>query len=239
MDKHKLSLLALAVLGMGAAVAGDDDVRELSGTVEAKALQALRIEAHVGHVDIKVSAKDQINWRLRLEPDDDDGWFSGSKDAKRAVSEAKVKAVATGNRFEIELELPRGTDFDDVEEHWEIEVPARFAIDVEANVGQVELTGMTGGIEAELNVGELRIDVPSGRVDARLNVGELKILSATKSPGEIRLSANIGDVDLRVGGKRFQAERGIGLGGGVSASNGGKDDVTAKVNVGEVTVRID
>ena len=238
MHKHKLSLLALAMLGMGAATASSD-VREITGSVEAKALQALRIEAHVGHVDIKVGTKDQISWRLRLEPDGDDGWFSGHKDAERAVAEAKVKATTSGNRFELELELPRGTDFDDVEEHWEIDVPARFAIDVEANVGQVELTGMTGGIEAELNVGELRIDIPSGRIDARLNVGEINITSASKTPGEIRLSSNIGDADLRIGGKRFQMERGFGLGGGVSASNSGKDDVTAKVNVGEVSVRID
>jgi hypothetical protein len=238
MHMHKLSLLALAVLGMGAVAAGGDE-REIAGSVDAKALQALRIEAHVGQVDIRVSTKDQISWRLRLEPDGDDGWFSGKKDAARAVAEAKDKAVASGNTFELELELPRGTDFDDVEEHWEIEVPARFAIDVEANVGQVLLNGMTGGIEAELNVGELRIDVPAGRIDARLNVGEIEIMSSTKSPGEIRLSANIGDADLRIGGKRFQMERGFGLGGGVSASNSGKDDVTAKVNVGEVSVRIE
>ena len=98
---------------------------------------------------------------------------------------------------------------------------------------------MTGGVEAELNVGELHIDVPSGSVNARANVGEVKVLSATKSPGEVRLSANIGDADLRIGGKRYQADRGFGLGGGVSASNGGKDDITAKVNVGDVSARID
>ncbi len=114
-----------------------------------------------------------------------------------------------------------------------------FAIEVEANVGRVEVTGPTGGVEAELNVGELRIDVPSGKVDARANVGEIKVLSATKSPGELRLSANIGNVDLRIGDKRVQADRGFALGGGVSASQGGKDDISAKVNVGDVSVRID
>ena len=144
MYKHKLSFLALAVLGMGAAAAGGDD-REITGSVDAKALQALRIEAHVGQVDIRVSPKDQISWRLRLEPDGDDGWFSGHKDAARAVAEAKVKAAASGTTFELELELPRGTDFDDVEERWEIEIPARFAVDVEANVGQVRRARCSSG----------------------------------------------------------------------------------------------
>jgi hypothetical protein len=199
----------------------------------------LRLEAHVGEVEIRTTDKDQITWRLRLEPDHDDGWFNSRKDAARAVADAKVKSTSAGATFELELELPRGTDFDDVEEHWEIEVPVRFAIEVESNVGRVEVVGPAGGVEAELNVGELRIDVPSGKVDARANVGEIRVLSATKSPGEIRLSANIGDVDLRIGDKRMQADRGFALGGGVSASQGGKDDISAKVNVGDVNVRID
>lgn len=235
MDTTKLACVALGLLALGAAA----EDREITGTADAKGLQALRIEAHVGEVDIRVGAKDQVSWRLRLEPDHDDGWFNSRKDAERAVADAKVKSTVAGDRFELELALPRGTDFDDVEEHWEIEVPARFAIDVEANVGQVEVAGTSGGVEAELNVGELRIDVPAGRVDARVNVGAIKVLSATKSPGQIRLSSNIGDVDLHMGGKRFQAERGFALGGGIDASNGGKDDVTAKTNVGEVSVRID
>lgn len=236
MRTTKIAFFALSTLALGAAASDD---REITGTADAKGLLALRIEAHVGEVEVRIGTKDQINWRLRLEPNDDDGWFSSPKDAAHAVADAKVRSTVAGDRYELELELPRGTDFDDTKEHWEIEVPARFAIELEANVGKVEVVGVTGGVEAELNVGELRIDVPAGRVDARANVGEIKVLSSTKSPGEVRLSANIGDVDLRIGGKRFQAERGFALGGGVSASNGGKDDVTAKVNVGDVSVRID
>jgi hypothetical protein len=237
MHDIKKSLIVCAALALGFAAAADE--REIKGTAPAKGHQALRIEAHVGEVEIRTTAKDEISWRLRLEPDHDDGWFNSRKDAERAVAEAEVKTTAAGPTFELELELPRGTDFDDVEEHWEIEVPARFAIEVEANVGRVEVTGPTGGVEAELNVGELRIDVPSGKVDARANVGEVKVLSSTKSPGELRLSANIGDVDLRIGDKRVQAERSFALGGGVSSSQGGKDDISAKVNVGDVSVRID
>ena len=231
--------LLLAAVASGLALGAYADEREIKGSAEAKSHQSLRIEAHVGEVEIRTTDKDQITWRLRLEPDHDDGWFSSRKDAARAVAEAKVKTTAAGPRFELELELPRGNDFDDVEEHWEIEVPVRFAVEVESNVGRVEVIGPAGGVEAELNVGELRVEVPSGKVDVRANVGEVRVISATKSPGEIRLSANIGDADLRIGDKRIQAERGFALGGGVSASQGGKDDISAKVNVGEVAVRID
>ncbi len=237
MNRTSQTLIACAALGLGLAAGADE--REITGTAEAKNLQTLRIEAHVGEVEVRTTAKDQISWRLRLEADQDHGWFNSRKDAERAVAEAKVKATTAGTTFELELDLPRGTDFDDVEEHWEIEVPVRFAVEVEANVGRVEVTGPAGGVEVELNVGELRIDVPSGSVDARANVGEIKVMSSTKSPGELRLGANIGDVDLRIGDKRVQAERGFALGGGVSASQGGKDDISAKVNVGDVSVRID
>lgn len=233
---HRTFFAGVALALAFAANAAD---REIKGSVEAKGLQSLRIEAHVGEVEIRTTDKDQIAWRLRLEPDHDDGWFNSSKDAARAVAEAKVNTTSAGSRFELELVLPRGTDFDDVEEHWEIEVPARFAIEVESNVGTIEVVGPTGGVEAELNVGELRIEVPHGKVDARANVGEVRVISSTRSPGEIRLSANIGDVDLRIADKRVQAERGLALGAGISASHGGKDDISAKVNVGDVNVRVE
>lgn len=240
MHRIQLPLFAFALAAAGAASAGDRaDARVLEGTADAKGLTALRIEAHVGQVEVRVGTKDQVMWTLRLEADRDDGWFTNRKDAERAVAEAKVRGVVAGERYELELELPRGTDFDDVEEHWEIEVPARFAVAIEANVGEVELTGTGGGVEAELNVGALRIDVPGGKVDARVNVGEVKVLSGSKSVGQVRLSANIGDVDLRIGEKRFAAERGFSLGGGISADQDGRDDITAKVNVGDVSVRVD
>jgi len=230
-------IVASALLVPGIADAAS---RVIEGATDAKPLKSLRLEAHVGEVEVQAGDGDRITWRLTLEPDGDDGWFSRRDDAQRAVEGAEVRATAAGDAWQLELDLPRGIDFDDVEEHWEVTVPRRFAVEIDANVGRVEVVGVAGGVEAELNVGELRVEVPSGDVSVRANVGEVRVVSATKSPGEVRLSANIGDTDLRISGKTTKSGSSFGLGSmAVSSSSGGEDDITAKVNVGDVGVRIE
>jgi len=232
----KASILLAAVGLSAAALAGE---RELTGSTDAKGLKSLRLEAHVGSVEITAADGDRISWTLRLVPDDDNAWFSSRKEAQAAVAGAKLRAAAAGDAWELSLELPRGVDFDDVEEHWEVKVPTRFAVEVDGNVGEVRVTGMGGGVDAELNVGDLRVDVPQGDVRARLNVGDLSILSRTKSMGRAVLEANVGSVDLRVDGKRIESAGFMVVGGGVKSDGTGDDDVDARVNVGEVSVRVE
>ena len=237
MGRIGTALMLAATAGFAGGAMAED--RELSGSTDAKGLKSLRLDAHVGTVEIVAKDGDRISWKLRLEPDSDDGWFSSRKDAQAAVDGAKVRAGAAGDHWELELELPRGTDFDDVKEHWTIEVPTRFAVELDANVGEVRLTGMAGGVEAKLNVGDLRIEVPQGDVRARLNVGDLSIVSHTKSMGRAELESNVGSVDLRIDGKRVESAGFMVVGGGVKSSGPGDDDVDARVNVGEARVRVE
>lgn len=235
---RSLALVVAAGLGVISPDARSAEARELTGATDAKGIKTLRLEAHVGTVEIRGTDAERISWTLKLEPDTDDGWFSsGRDDAQKAVDGAKVRAVAAGESWELEVDLPSGADFDDVEEHWTIEVPVRLALDLDSNVGQVRVTGVAGGVEAELNVGEMRIDVPKGDVRASLNVGDLTIDTRTASLGRVRLEANVGDVGLRIGGKRIETNRSFPVGAGLSVSNDGEDDIEGKVNVGEVTVR--
>lgn len=232
------SSAALLAIGLGATAFAE--ARELTGATDAKGLKGLRLEAHVGSVEIKATDADRVTWTLKLEPDDDDGWFTGGrKDAQKAVDGAKVRAAAAGETWELEIELPRGADFDDVEEHWTIEVPTRFALDVEANVGEVRIDGVAGGVDAELNVGDLRINVAKGDVRASLNVGDLRIETRTGSLGRVKLGANVGDANLRLAGKRIDTDRTFPVGANLNYSGDGDDDIEGRVNVGEVSVRVE
>jgi hypothetical protein len=224
------------VLGLAGGVQAAD--RVLEGSAEAKGLERLQLESHVGSIEVVATSGDRISWKVRLEPDHDDGWLSSRKDAQAAIDGAKVRAGAAGSTWQLELELPRGTDFDDVLEHWTIEVPTRFGLELESNVGEVAIKGLAGGVEAELNVGELTIEVPKGDLRARVNVGELRLTSRTASLGRVELEANVGSADLTVAGKRVESA-GLFVGGRVSSEGDGEDDVDARVNVGEVRLRVE
>lgn len=233
--KGTLPALGLAVLLAGAAHAED---RTLEGQADAKGIQTLRLDSHVGSIEIVVKDVEKISWKVRLEPDNNDGWFSSRKDAQAAIDGAKVRAAAAGDVWELEVEPPKGADLDDVKEHWTVEVPARFAVRLDSNVGEIRVTGPAGGVEVELNVGEIRLELPKGGVEARLNVGEIRVINATRSLGRVELQANVGDVNLTVDGKRTEST-GLFVGGKIRTDgNKGDDEISARVNVGEVRVTV-
>ena len=229
-----LLILAAAALSLPAAA---EDFREFSLDVPAAGVERLELEGKVGEIAIEAADIDVIEVRVRLEPGDDD-WFGSANELAKRLADAKLENDTDGKALRVRLDYDESRRGDeDLEEHWEIRVPARLAIEMELNVGSADIRGTSGGVDATVNVGELDIDVTGGDIDAEVNVGEVDIRSSTKSPGEFDLESNIGDARLRIDGK--DAGRGEGwLGTGISHEAGGDDDVSASVNVGEVRVEI-
>lgn len=227
-------LAAFALLSSGAMA---ENTRDFSLDVPAEDIKQLDLEGNVGSIDIRAADVDAVEVRVRLEPSDDD-WFGSEKKLAERLEEAKLEHDVDGDVLRVRLNYEESRHDDgDLEEHWEIRVPTRMALNVELNVGEMSLVGTGGGVEAEVNVGELEIDVTGGDIDAEVNVGEVDIRSATKTPGEFDLESNIGDARLRIDGR--DTGRGEGwLGAGITHDAGGEDDVTATVNVGEVRVEI-
>lgn len=223
-------MLLLAAFGATA-----EDQREFNVTVDADGLDRLELSARVGTVKITGADTDEIKVQAILKPSDD--WRFG--DVSEVLKEAELYQDTRGGALVLELEYDRhhGDDDDDVEEEWEITVPAEFFVDVSLNVGEVDVQGTRGGVDATVNVGELTLDVLAGDIDAEVNVGEVSIMSATQSPGEFDLETNIGGVDLRIGSRRIEAESSF-IGSSIRHDAGGDDDISAEVNVGEVDVNI-
>ncbi|HEX7029640.1 MAG TPA: hypothetical protein VF254_03520 [Gammaproteobacteria bacterium] len=229
----KKLLLAALLLPLNAVAA---DSRDFSLDVPAGEISRVELDGNVGEIEIRAADVDAIEVRVRLEPGEDD-WFDGDKLAER-LEEAELLHDTDGDTLQLSLDYDDGFGDDtDLEEHWEITLPARMALNVELNVGRAAIEGTSGGVEAEVNVGELDIDVQGGDIDASVNVGELDINSATESPGEFDLESNIGDARLSIDGD--DAGRNDGwLGMSVEHDAGGEDDVTARTNVGEIRVDI-
>jgi hypothetical protein len=109
---------------------------------------------------------------------------------------------------------------------------------VNANVGGVEIYGISGGCEAELNVGDLKIDVPGGNIRATTNVGEVTVRSATQSIANVDVDASVGDTRLIVNGLRIPNEKRYGPGSRVNTDGNGKDRIRVSASVGDAEVTI-
>lgn len=232
----KMVLVLMAGLLALPAAADAAEERDFALDVPARDLQRLDLQARVGEVIVVGADTETVEIRVRLEPDED--WFGGSEALEKRLAEAELEHEVSGGVLRVSLDYDRsGIGDDDLEERWEVRIPAALATEIALNVGRAEIRDTSGGVDAEVNVGELQVDVQKGDVAARVNVGELQVRSATTSPGEFDLEANIGEVRLRIDGK--EAGRSSGwLGRSVTHEEGGDDDVNARVNVGEVRVDI-
>lgn len=229
-----LGPIIIAMLAVSPVALADED-REIAREWPRGELKVIDIEANVGSVNITGADRDNIELKLKIEPDDD-GWGSSSERVMEIIREAELDENVSGDTLVLDLRT-RARGDDDIEEHWELQVPADMMGIVELNVGEANIKGIGGGVEAEVNVGELTIDVLRGDIEAEVNVGDLEIRSASDSPGDFDLEVNVGDVDLDIDGKGVGMERGW-LGGGIEHDAGGDDDVTAQVNVGDLRVDI-
>lgn len=230
-------ILISLLLAAPTAMAADDDEREFSASIPVADIETVDLEANVGSVRVTGNDSDSIEVSIRLELED--GWMGSSEQARERLASAKLDQDTSGSRLTLRLDYDRNRDGDDdLEEHWEIRMPAALAAHLNLNVGEMEVRGLAGGVEAEVNVGELDINVDKGDVDAEVNVGELSIVSRTSSPGDMELNVNIGDARLLIGGDRVDGKDGNWLGGSIRHDAGGDDDISAESNVGDVRVEI-
>ena len=233
-DKSKL-LVGFIIVMMSAVTANADDTREIRDSYSADGVDVISINAGVGSVELSTGDGDEITVLVTVEPDDD--WFGGSPD-REAMEKITLVSASKKDKLSLKLDFPRGMDEDDIEEHWEIEVPARLQAKVRIGVGRIDIEGVAGGVNAHAGVGQVKVDVPGGDVRAHASVGDVRVKSATNSAGDIDLDADVGNVSLKVNGKNYRAERGWGPGASLELEGSGEDefDVSADVGNAELTI---
>ncbi len=224
----------------------DDDVplepRILTADVDAKGLDKVALTVGVGEVHVGISSDDKLHVKVRLQQKDQEflGFFhwTGRGMAKRMAA-AAIAQKTSGGEIGFSLAYPDGNDQDDFKQDWEVQIPARLALDADMKVGDLVIDGVAGGLDATLNVGELGIDVPKGPLHAKVNIGEIRVTSGSAQHGKVELSSNIGDVVLNIDGKSAGSREHGGLGNRVSVDGDGADDMRLSINVGEVSLHIE
>lgn len=231
--------ILLMLVGSGAAQARDD--RIIEGSAAVAGASRLALDAGVGSLTVKVGTGDTVRWRVALEADPDGGWFSSRRrenEVREAIAAAKVETKVRGDTFEVLLDLPRGSDEDDIEQRWTIEVPAVFGARVALDVGDLKVIGISGGVRANVDVGNITLDLPGGAIEASVDVGGIELITAIAPSGDIDLAADVGDVELELDGRRIKNDHGYGPGESLRLSGKGGDRVRARVDVGDIDALI-
>lgn len=216
----------------GAKPAASDDYREITKNFPAADLKRFQVDARVGSVRVRAGNTSEVRLKLELEAKREGGWLFGSKGDPHGV-ELDSRSVAGT------LHLTLRGERKGLSEKWILEVPARLAAEVNVEVGEVEARGLEGGARIHVNVGEIDLDIVRGEIDAKVNVGDIKARTASDDYSDVRLEANVGDTDLRVGSHTVpSSHRGYGPGDSARWNGTGRERIRLEVNVGDASLVI-
>ncbi|MGE5625372.1 MAG: hypothetical protein ACM3ZT_07480 [Bacillota bacterium] len=215
--------------------------RTLSADVDGAGLTKLALDVGVGEMHVNPSPDAEIHVRVTLRPKEQEFlWFFHwmSQGTAHGIAAASLRQEKQDGKLSLSLDYPRTGNQDNVKQEWDVQMPAKLALDASLKVGELTIEGVAGGVAAQVNVGELSIDTPKGPIEGEVNVGEIRAKSQSSEHGKISLSSNIGETVLYIGGKQSGYHEHGGLGNTVTADGDGPDGMHLGVNVGEASLRI-
>lgn len=215
--------------------------RTLSADLETTGVTKLALDVGVGEVHVNPSPDGKVHVQVTLRPKQQEFmWFFHwrSSGTARGIASASINHEKADDRLSLSLNYPREADQDNLKQEWEVQVPARLALDAKLKVGDLTVSGVEGGVTALLDVGELDIDAPQGAIDGQVNVGEIRAQSGSARHGRIDLSSTIGEAVVYINGEQSGFHEHGGLGNHVSLDGNGPDNMHLAVNVGEASLHI-
>jgi hypothetical protein len=195
-----------ALAGSFAWAANNEVTRTLD--VDLVNVDALVIDGGVGTIDIVPVAGTTLRIEVAIE-----GNRTGLLQRKRDVTDIELAQHLDNGELKIEL---TEDDFDDLEVHWTIEMPAVATTSLNLAVGQ--LIARVGATELDVNVG----------------VGQASVTAARIDTGHIEASAGVGSATLH-GANRSASQRAF-VSENVDGFGEGDFDIEVNVGVGEASV---
>lgn len=216
--------------------------RTLQTTTSAENMSRVTLNVGVGQLKVTTSADDKVHVQVKLEQKSQNflwffHWMSNS--TAKEIEQVTLQQQQQQDGIAYSLKYPGHLDEGDVKQNWEVQLPAKLAVKIQMGVGQLDITGITGGVDVDLNVGEVTLNTPRGPIQAKVNVGQINATSASTQTGNIKLSTSIGDARVRMpGGINHDDVHHNGLGRSIEIAGKGPDGMTLEVNIGEADLKI-
>ncbi len=215
----------------------------LRADVPAAGLTQLSFTGVDGEARIGISPDDTVHVQLTLEQQKASflwvfRWLR--EDTTRDMAGAKLALGQQGKTLNLFVAYPSGEGHNDVQEHWTIQVPARFAVDAAMSAGRLVIRDVGGGLTAHLDAGDLTIRVPGGPLKASVGTGRVHVITDTAQPGKLTVKSTFGLAALSYNGKLFAPPpSSFHFFGNTEQQQGsGKDDMEVSVTAGEADLRV-
>jgi hypothetical protein len=188
------ALLLLALLAVAALLVWRSLGDELSGTsvardsVDSGPEPRVRVANGAGKVRVEgVEGIDAVEYevtRYALGPD--------PATAKRRASEVPVDFSREDSTLVLQTDGGRGTGAD-----YELRVPVRGAVEVEAGAGDVEVSGVSGEVRVVAEAGDVTVRGAGNDVAVEAPQGDVAVEDVNTDTGQVELEVGTGDLALR------------------------------------------
>jgi len=216
----RASLLILSCLlplsSLPAAADSRATVREVEVREALDGARCLRIELPVGEVHLRGGAGSAVRGDLALRCE------RGKAHCFEQARALRIEARRAGECLHLELAGWGSGDRDDLTVEGQLDLPAGLDLEVDLQVGSLQVNGMRGHLDAHVAVGELVLELP------------------WESTGSVELTAGIGESRLRLPTGAPDSRRTGWLGSDTRWEGGpGASRIQANVGVGEIDARLD
>jgi len=119
-------------------------------------------------------------------------------EAEKLAQQVKIKLGPDGNDLRLHVEKPAKKRRRSIEVSFDIAIPVETSLQLESNVGQIEVSNIAGAIRATTNVGEINCKEAASDVDLETNVGEVIVAysDTAESTFDAELETNVGDISF-------------------------------------------
>lgn len=196
--------------------------RTLSFGRPAEDLQAVTLEAGVGDVTVTGCDCDEITAVVVV---------SGKR---WQLEELGIVPKIEGKTLRLSL-ARRQISGKKAGEDWSVQLPRRFAVSVEAGVGDVHITGVQGDVEVELGVGDVRVAGFAGNLAAETGVGDVEVSGPWEKVGNMRLVTGVGSITVKTPDGRLEGHGMVSE--SLSEEGPGTANIRVNTGVGDITLR--
>lgn len=231
-------LVFLPLLLLAACSVQQQEISVPAQVLSATGVTGLNLDVNVGRVTITPSSDGQMHLGLSLQPSTSFFGILTNSASLAAVQHATISHVLNSGVLTLGVQYPANTDSSNISEHWTVALPPAVAVTSKVNVGDVDISGIAGGVDANLNVGKVKLDVPGGPLKIIINVGKVQTTVRSLDYSDVALGASIGKVGLTLDGVSTGSVQKTATGENLDYTMKGKNRINLQVTTGSVQLAL-
>ncbi|MDE2070385.1 MAG: hypothetical protein KGJ04_03855 [Gammaproteobacteria bacterium] len=228
----------LPMLLLAACSVQQQEISVPSLVMPATGVTRLNMNVNVGVVTITPSSDGQVHVALSLKPSSSFFGLLTNSANLAAAQHATVNHALSNGSLTLGVQYPANTDTSNISEHWNVALPPAVTVTGHVNVGELNVSGIAGGVDAGLNVGAVHLDVPGGELRVSANVGKVQATVRSLDYSDIALGAGVGEAGLTVEGVRAGDVHKTGAGENLNYKLNGKNSISLQVTTGSVKLAL-